>query len=285
MYLQNPHATDLSAQIEAWMAKQPEAEYCWLLDGSQLEAPDRRWLQRHATPWQSAFEGGPMAELADQGILLWSGNLPSQSWWPEWLALTSGRPQLSVIECRDGLPSSDFWHWLSQLGTEDGTSLVLRFADTHTLANALPLLNEEQQALVSSHIARWGWVGRDGNWEAYAFQPAQPTATPWPPLLFNDEQYEQLMQRAHPDMLVPVLQHFEVELPELSPAALHQRLDGLSAALREYGIEDTPSQALFTSIAFEQGDDFHEHPEWQTHWQQTRAGKPLTRILIDINEN
>lgn len=278
MFLQNLNAPDLVQQIEDWIAQSPAGQYCWVVDGCQLEAEDWRWLRRHAPPFEQAYAEGAMEALGDTGILLWPGDVLLQDWWPQWLARLSGRPLLSLTEYRDTPLDSDFWHWLSQLSTEDGASLVLRIADTHTLANALPLLEAEQRAVLAGRLARWGWIGRDGAWTGTTLIATATDPLPPPPLTFNPEQFEQLMRRAQPDMLLPVLEHFDVALPEQLPSALHQQLRQLSATMGGYGIEDMPSQALFIATAFERGDDFHLEPEWQAHWQQTRAGQTWIRM-------
>ncbi|NHR07782.1 hypothetical protein HA052_21565 [Chromobacterium haemolyticum] len=277
MFLQNPHAADLSMQIEAWIAHSPAAQYGWVVDGCQLESGDWRWLRRHAPPFEPAYAEGPMEALGDAGILLWPGDARRQLWWPQWLARASGRPLLSLAEYRPTPPDSEFWHWLSQLDTEDGACLVLRIADTHALANALPLLQVEQAAALAGRLARWGWIERDGSWTGVALPDAAPGPLP-PRLTFSAEQFRQLMRRAQPDMLLPVLAHFDVALPGLAPNRLHQQLQRLAATMDGYGIADTPSQALFVATAFERGDDFHQAPEWQPYWRQTRAGQTWIRM-------
>ncbi|MFB0823971.1 DUF4123 domain-containing protein [Chromobacterium violaceum] len=282
MFLQNHHAPELLPQLHQWMAQNEDGHYCWLMDGSQLDAKEKRWLLRHGQPWQRALDDTPMAELEDFGPLIWTQPLHLQDWWPEWLAITSGRPLLSVVEFRHAIPDSTFWHWLSDFRTDDGQKLLLRFADTHTLANALPLMSDAQLTLLASQVARWGWIGRTGEWESAALRDTPAIPEPWEPLEFTQAQFDRMMDRARPDMLPPILAHYEVELPQdETPASLHLRLGQLAEAMNSYGIQDEPSQALFASLAFERGDSFHQEAEWQAYWNRTRKGQLLTAALSE----
>ncbi|OBU85244.1 DUF4123 domain-containing protein [Chromobacterium subtsugae] len=281
MFLQNRHAPELLPQLHQWMAINENGHYCWLMDGSQLDAKEKRWLQRRQ-PWQRALDDTPMDALEDFGPLIWTEPLHLQEWWPEWLAITSGRPLLSVVEFRHAVPDSAFWHWLSDFRTDDGQKLLLRFADTHTLANVLPLMSDEQLTMLASQVARWGWIGRTGEWEAATLRDTPTIPAPWEPLEFTQAQFDRMMDRARPDMLPPILAHYEVELPQdETPASLHLRLSQLAEAMSSYGIQDEPSQALFASLAFEQGDSFHQETEWQEFWNRTRKGQLLTAALSE----
>lgn len=282
MFLQNHHAPELLPQLHQWMAQNEDGHYCWLMDGSQLDAKEKRWLLRHGQPWQRALDHSPMAELEDFGPLIWTQPLHLEEWWPDWLAITSGRPLLSVVEFRHSVPDNVFWHWLSDFRTDDGQKLLLRFADTHTLANVLPLMSDEQLTLLASQVARWGWIGRTGEWESAALRDTPEIPEPWEPLEFTQAQFDRMMDRARPDMLPPILAHYEVEIPQdETPASLHLRLSLLAEAMGSYGIQDEQSQALFASLAFEQGDGFHQDAEWQKYWDQTRKGHSLTSALSE----
>ncbi|MEO9384212.1 DUF4123 domain-containing protein [Chromobacterium phragmitis] len=284
MFLQNHHAPELLPQLHQWMAQNEDGHYCWLMDGSQLDAKEKRWLLRHGQPWQRALDHSPMAELEDFGPLIWTQPLHLQEWWPEWLAITSGRPLLSVVEFRRAVPDGAFWYWLSDFRTDDGQKLLLRFADTHTLANVLPLMSDAQLTLLASQVARWGWIGRTGEWEAATLRDTPEIPEPWKPLEFTQAQFDKMIERAQPDMLLPVLRKYDIELPEGSPWELYQLLQQLTAPMRQYGIEDAPSQSMFATMAFNSGNSFHLAPEYAEHWQQTQSGNKWIDIILS-NEN
>ncbi|QND86362.1 DUF4123 domain-containing protein [Chromobacterium vaccinii] len=279
-FLQNQNTPQLLSQLHQWMAQNEDGHYCWLMDGSQLSAKEKYWLQRRQ-PWQRALDNSPMAQLEDFGPLIWTQQLHLQEWWPEWLAITSGRPLLSVIEFRHSIPDSAFWHWLSDFRTDDGQKLLLRFADTHTLANVLPLMSDAQLTLLASQVARWGWIGRTGEWEAATLRDTPEIPEPWEPLEFTQAQFDRMMQHALPDMLIPSLEHYSVMLPEeITPHSLHQRLISLANAINQYGIEDAASQAFFVRTAFMEGDEFHLKSEYASNWSKTKNGTPWLEVIL-----
>lgn len=270
IFLQNPHHEQLAEQIRHWQAAQTENGYGWLLDGSQLSDKEKQWLRRHAPAWQRALDHTEMSALGDYGPLLWLQPEQDMDWWPQWLAQCSGRPLLSIVEYHGAPPDHELWYWLSNLHTDDGSEFQLRFADSHTLANVLPLLTPAQLGHLARHLCRWGWVARDGQWQSFQL-PAATAALAT--LQFDDAQFNAMMQHAQADMLLAEIQDYHIAPPAgHSMLQLHARLEYLQQTMAAYGINDTDSQVLFVTMAFEEGDHFHLDPVYHEHWVQTRAG-------------
>jgi len=115
----------------------------------------------------------------------------------------SGRPMLSFMEMK-AKPDAIIEQWLPLhwAHTPDGQTLLLRLADTRTLAILPEVLQPTQWAALHAGISRWYVIDRDGQLTQLA--PPDGQIQPTSEIKLDDAQLAALIEKTEVDQMQPV---------------------------------------------------------------------------------
>ncbi|NMF87901.1 DUF4123 domain-containing protein [Aromatoleum petrolei] len=285
-YLQNPHQAELAAALSAWLsAPCPSGFQLWALaDLSILGATALRTIERLASPTFALLDGTRYAAYEEIGPRLIPIIGDSERITESLLAMANTLPALSFLELKtdDCEPRREQLATLACVETPDGLQLYCRFTDTRVLPGVLRVLDHSQRSRVAQTVRRWAWIGRDGHLEAqYLAEANMGSRETRTALSLSDDQFTALMQAAEPDILFGLLREISPEIiPARAPSTIHARLASLLQTARRYGIDDTPDQLQFVTIAWSTSEQFHELESLAGIWAATRSGELRFRDAV-----
>lgn len=170
----------------------------------------------------------------------------------------SGRPMLSFVALRqDTTPRQavEHWHPLHWAHTSDGQKLLLRFADTRTLAALPAVLAPPQWAAWTAPLSAWYAVDRTGAIAALPWPDGTASSAAARTLDIGDAQLAAFVESSEPDA---ALQFLREHLPDILPAGMtgHGFYRQASQALdraRQHGIANWGDQMALVAAALMSG--------------------------------
>lgn len=285
-YLQDPQQAELAAELGAWLATpRPPGFQLWaLLDLSILGASALRKIERSASPTVTLLDGTRYSAYEEIGPRLIPIPGGSQRSVEAVLAVANTLPALSFLELKteDASPRREELATLASVETPDGLQLYCRFTDTRVLPGVLRVLDHSQRSRLAQAVRRWAWIGRDGHLETHYLAEANAGGSETRTALsLNDDQFSALLRAAEPDILFGLLRDISPEIiPAQAPSTIHARLASLLETARRYGIDDTPDQLQFVTIAWSTSEQFHELESLAETWSATRNGELRFRNAI-----
>lgn len=128
----------------------------------------------------------------------------------------SERPMLSMIASYEPIDKlKQMWenlHWVSDV---DNQPMMLRIADTRILPSLPAILNPAQWAALTSSIAHWLYINREGQLNALALAPKTVKADE--KIKLTQAQLNEFLTAAEPDALIDFLVD---NMPDVMPANL-----------------------------------------------------------------
>lgn len=285
-YLQDPQQPELAAALGAWLATpRPPGFQTWALaDLSILGASALRRIAQSASPTVALLDGTRYSAYEEFGPRLIPLMGDSERIVESLLAMANALPALSFLELKtdDCEPRRVELTTLACVETPDGLQLYCRFTDTRVLPGVLRVLDHSQRSRLAQTVRRWAWIRRDGHLEAQYLAEANAGSSETRPVLsLNNDQFTALLQAAEPDIMFGLLREISPEIiPAQAPSTIHARLASLLETARRYGIDDTPDQLQFVTIAWSTSERFHELESLAETWSTTRNGELRFRDAV-----
>jgi hypothetical protein len=252
-FAQNPPVPGALAEISSLIASTRDGHWAALVD----TAFD--YLKKQTTPFIAeainVYDNGndAFASLRIAAPVLMP--LPSKEV-PEWLATLvehcGARPMLSFIKLPKDIAWSQLvkqWEPLHRLHNPDGTRMLLRFADTRSLALLPQVLKPEQWWTWHKNIVEWRYLDRAGY---FTLLPLEKTAHPLVQRTeVDDAQLARLTDAAEADSALDFILYAQpAALPEsISGYRYHVAATNALAKATQYGIENWQDRVAIVSLA------------------------------------
>lgn len=198
----------------------------------------------------------------------------------------NGRPMLSFLATPlDAETLRERWQGCLEVGTSDGTSYLLRFADTRLLP-VLTALDEIWRRL-SAPVAAWWIIGRDGQLAELKL-PEAPIADDEPPSL-DDGDYFALLRAGAADALAGQLyEHFPDLMEGRNGAGNHALLEQLLAFCDAHLVDGSTTQYTLAVALLLTDGRLLSHPDFDSwfskqHWSEGGLEEALGEF-IDAKE-
>lgn len=166
-----------------------------------------------------------------------------------------------------------------------GDTFVLRYFDTRLWHEWCQLLTPEQRDLFLSAATSWWVPNRNGQWVRYAAQTAiiDPVTTTAPLITLTEQQQTAASWLGQADRVGQELDTHWQEgwKPDSTPQQKYQWLVEQIKAAQTWGLESIEEQALYSTLALRQGDDFARTEVWQKHLQQVQKKERSLQQLLE----
>jgi len=282
-FAQNAHAPQLASNIVARIQAPPHLNWAALVDTA---------FDRHKTAFPFPLgslncyreESGALASLrAIAPCIVPVAREHAVSLIADLLVHCDARPMLSFLAVPQGVGWETLierWEPLHCAYPPDGNRLLLRFADTRSLAILPRVLEPKQWYAWSQGIVSWLIVSRRGD-----VQPLPLLEEKYPPvsrLQLSDSQVSAFVEEAETDATLDFLRENH---PELIPEPLTGydyhcwALQALNTA-RQYGVEGFPDRATLIALNIRREGKFVEMPELlrlmeEKKWENGELGSTL----------
>jgi hypothetical protein len=190
------------------------------------------------------------------------------SWAQDCHAVTWLRSRLGLRELAQALGRRmDMRH-------EDGTELLLRFADSRILPGLHRHLNDEQRAALFEPIERWWYLDRDDKLQAFPLEPCPSVQAAALPLVLTQAQINALMDEAEPDTVLALLDKmFPDVVASLPPPQRYGFVKHHLLKAHGLGMEASMDVAAFCAMALQRGSSYLESPQWRATVRQVHSGQ------------
>ncbi len=163
----------------------------------------------------------------------------------------NGRPMISFlashIEVEELLESWRPLHWISAV---DHQRMILRLADTRTLAALPNVLTPTQWAAISGHLARWVIINRTGTLTSLPLP--EPNTLKASAIHLDQNQLSALLNVAEPDNILSLLSESMSEIlpEEMSGSERHIMVSKSCDLARKFEIKNWPDLVSLSVAAF-----------------------------------
>ncbi len=155
---------------------------------------------------------------------------------------------------------------------DDGTGVLLRFADARILGPLPGSLTVEQQSALFAPVARWWYLDR-GEQLQEVVKPHGDAIPVSLPIVLAQHQLDAMLEAAEPDFVMQSLDKLAPRMIErVERRSRHSFVQQQVERARAWGMEATADFALFCALVLERGEQVLKRPQWATVAQQAKAG-------------
>jgi len=196
------------------------------------------------------------------------------------LALCGSRPMFSLwITTLGPEELAAQWSPFVSARLEDGSSYILRFADTRILHSLITVLTAAQYAHFVPGTTQIWMLARGGQYIATESQPEEDHAR-FNQLVLDQAQFNTLMDKAEPDGIIDMLNESDAEAyATVNGADLHSFVSAQVERARTYHITQTPDLVTYCELAWTMGPAFDQDEAVNTALLQVTPTKRLSEVL------
>lgn len=278
-------------QVEAvirWARHPAESQIWALLDMALLDqAKFVALAKRNGLSLVSAYAHSDLAAFGDnapQMLKLPNSEDARREVVRSLVSLAGNATALSWLQSNEAASSlQQVFAYLAKVRVEDRKMPIhCRFADTRVLPELLDVLLPEQQRQITSTIAAWCWINRQGNLRSWAGIRVELAAELEGELLhLSLEQFRTMQRAAEPDAIFMMLNQKTPELvPKTHLGALHGQICRVLCVADGYGVKTIKDRLQFVVLSLTCGEDFHTDAELQAMWRQIlEQGASLSELM------
>lgn len=168
---------------------------------------------------------------------------------------------------------------------EDGTELLLRFADARILKSLQLHIESAQRATLFAPVEQWWYLDREEMLQALPLDGQSGAAAGSPPLCLTQVQLGALMDAAEPDTVLMLMDKVFPDLLTALPSPERYRfVTQHIARAKDLGMDASMDFATYCAISRKHGEAFYERPWWQGTVKQVQRGQLTWRSALTSEE-
>lgn len=202
-FAQNPTDAGMAGTVSALLDSHPDFQWAILVD-TAFDHPDPLFYQRHIHHNCYAFPELAALQPAAPCLISLANDEASLALLQRMLFHCSGRPMFSLLALTSK-PEALVARWrpLHWVHSHDGQKLLLRMADTRTVACLPAVLTPAQQAAWLHGIHAWYYIDRQG--QLASWQRPDFATTPASLMTLDESQFSALMAHTEADQALTAL--------------------------------------------------------------------------------
>jgi len=154
---------------------------------------------------------------------------------------------------------------------DDGTEVLLRFADARILGPMWSVMSEAQRATMFAPVARWWYLDREEQLQELPLRQSEHGAGQLP-LVLSQSQLDRLLDMAEPDVVMQQLRELSPnELAAIERPARYGTVRRHIERARHFGVDAARDLAAFCTLMLRRGEGTLERPQWSALVQQVQA--------------
>jgi len=154
---------------------------------------------------------------------------------------------------------------------DDGTEVLLRFADARILGPLWSVLTDAQRATLFAPVERWWYLDRQEQLQELPLQRVAEAEERLPFVLLQ-AQLNSLLDAAEPDVVMQQLRELVPDALEgIERPARHGTVRRYVDQARQLGIDAVRDLAVFCALILKRGDATLERMQWHALVQQVRS--------------
>ena len=230
------------------------------------------------TPYSGGIEIGP--HLLEINV---TGALAAQQEINRLLALRGNRPMLSLWATGLDAPAlAAQWRPFVSAQLEDGTSYLLRFADTRVLHSLIAILNPAQYAQLLPGSTQIWMPDRSGKTISTG-NKGEGRHAPVTQLVLDKTQFNTLMDSAEPDAIIDMMTDGDASAyASATGAALHDFVNAQIKRAHKYRITQTPDLTSYCELAWSNGPGFDQDEQINPALLKITPSHRLVNVLPEV---
>lgn len=259
---------DNSAYDGDWLARRPEG-------APSRFAPLMRSLQRSRMACRAVWGDldDPKQSAASALLIQWSAEENGLELLSHLLSARPGKCAISVLHSTEPLDTLvKRLHLRTQISLLGG-DYVLRYFDTRILHELLPCLTPHQTQSFTSLALVWHYLDRDDQWQT--LHRAEDLHDQDLPLELDDIQQDAVFRIGSTDRIDAALTQLVDNNPleSCSPGERYRWIRERQHDALSHRIVEHSGQLHFCLYALQEGEAFHQQPEWESAVQQLRSSQ------------